>query len=203
MDILNLLVEGNLDETVGRRIAEYAGFTVSVVYGKKGNPYVKNKISGFNKSTTHVPMLALADLMDTGIECPPGVVESWLPRRSENLLLRIAVREMESWLLADRHHLAGFLKIPVSRVPDDPETLYDPKQSLINLARKSRSASVRKLLVPNQGSTATEGRAYTSEMQRFVRDHWNIEDASLKAPSLESCLKALRSLASRFEIGPA
>ncbi len=41
MKSLSLLVEGTLDEAVGRRIIEYAGGTVQTVRGKKGVSYIK------------------------------------------------------------------------------------------------------------------------------------------------------------------
>jgi len=136
-------------------------------------------------------MLALVDLMDTGLPCPPAVVDAWLPRRDPGMLFRVVVREVESWLLADRTNLADFLRVAVAKVPSAPEEEIDPKQSLVNLARKSRSAEIRRLLVPAKGSSATEGPAYTSEMRRFVDNHWDVAEARKNAPSLASCLKAL------------
>lgn len=191
---LALLVEGNLDESAGRRVAEKAGFSVSVTYGRRGIGYIRTKIAGFNRAASAQPILALADLMDTGMDCPPEVVEAWLPHRNEMMLLRVVVREIESWLLADRPNLAEFLKIPAEKIPLAPEELSDPKETLINLARKSRSASIRRTLVPAEGSTAREGPGYTSEMERFVRSRWDLEAAQEHAPSLERCLRSLKAL---------
>ncbi len=155
-----LLVEGNLDEAVGRRIVRHCGLEVSVVYGKKGSAYVKGKIRGFNMSARGMPMLTLVDLMDTGLSCPPAVLDAWLPRREPGMLFRVVVREVESWLLADRPNLARFLRIAADKVPLVPEEEIDPKRRLVNLARKSRSAEKRRLLVPTKGSSAAEGPAY-------------------------------------------
>lgn len=189
---LALLVEGNLDEAVGRRIVGHCGLEISVVYGKKGFAYIKGKIGGFNKSARGMPMLTLVDLMDTGLSCPPVVLDAWLPRREPGMLFRVVVREVESWLLADRPNLADFLRIAADKVPSAPEEEIDPKRRLVNLARKSRSAEIRRLLVPAKDSTATEGPAYTSEMRRFVEHHWDVEVAEKNAPSLASCIRALK-----------
>jgi hypothetical protein len=81
-------------------------------------------------------MLMLVDFMDTGLECPPEVPVAWLPDRCSKMLLRAVVREIESWLLADASGISRFLGVSVSLVPRDPESLKDPKQSLVNLARR-------------------------------------------------------------------
>lgn len=194
MHFLALLVEGSLDETVGRRIAEHVGWSVSTVYGKRGFSYIKEKISGFNLSAASMPILVLADMMDTRMDCPPSVVNAWLPQRDSRMLLRVVVREIESWLLADRSSVAKFLRVPADKVPAEPENLEDPKQVLINLARRSRSATIRRLLVPAHGSTATEGPAYTSEMQHFAQVQWSIEEARRRSRSLDACLLAVSRL---------
>ena len=60
----------------------------------------------------------------------------------------VAVREVEAWLLADRKHLAHFLHVPITQIPLAPEELENPKQTLVNLARKSRVRSIQKDMVP-------------------------------------------------------
>lgn len=76
----------------------------------------------------------LVDFKDTGLECPPAVVTAWLPQPSTNLLLRVVVPMIESWLLADREGLAAFLGVSPALLPTMPETLINPKQALVNLA---------------------------------------------------------------------
>ena len=191
MKYLSLLVEGRLDEAVGRRIVERGGDTVQTVYGKKGVNYIKRKISGFNDAARAIPILALVDLMDTNSDCPKQVLETWVPHRHENMLFRIVVQEVESWIMADRVGIATFLAIPRNRVPVMPEQLQDPKRTLIELARRSRSGRIRRLLVPDQGSTAIEGPAYTSELERFVRDSWDLDAAIQRSPSLGRCVEAV------------
>lgn len=191
MKCMALLVEGVLDEAVGRRIIEHAGATVVGPYGKEGIGYIKKNLSAFAQSAQGTPMLALADLMDTEFDCPARVVQEWLPYPQENMLFRLVVREIESWILADRANAAQFLGVPKNKIPCHPEELDNPKRRVINLARHSRHARARRLLVPPDGSTATEGRAYTSEMQKFVRKRWNLKEAARRADSLKRCVTAV------------
>jgi hypothetical protein len=50
-------------------------------------------------------------------------------------MVRVAVREVESWVLADRRRIANFLSAPLNSIPMDPEQLDDPKMALLTLAR--------------------------------------------------------------------
>ncbi|MGB9181827.1 MAG: hypothetical protein WCB68_21530, partial [Pyrinomonadaceae bacterium] len=163
-------------------------------YGRKGSGYIKRKIQGFNLTAQSTYYLALIDFMDTHLLCPAEVIAQWIPNRQPKMLFRIVVREIESWLMADRHNLAGFLKISIDKVPRNPEQLHDPKLKLINLARGTRDAHVRSALVPEIGSTAQVGKLYDSEMRRFINRLWNVEAARNNAPSLDKCLKRLEEL---------
>jgi hypothetical protein len=195
MAIIYPLVEGNLDEAAAFRIIEVTGHTPGTCYGKRGSGYIKNKVRGFNSAAQSTYYLALIDFMDTESSCPPEVVTSWVPNRQAKMLFRVVVREMESWLLADRDNLAKFLKVRADKIPTNPETVYDPKLELINLARRSISARIRSALVPEIGSTAQVGRLYNSEMRIFIETLWDINAARNYAPSLDKCLRRLESLA--------
>lgn len=194
MIVVNALVEGRMDEAVAKRIIEAAGHLPGTVYGRKGVDYLKEKLQGFNKASEGTHYLVLVDLMDTKLSCPPKVVALWLPNRSSSMLFRIVVREVESWILADRENIASFLKISITRVPSRPEEIPDPKRALVNLARKSKSVRLRSALIPDKKSTAQVGKLYTSEMTRFIENRWEIESARRNAPSLDRCLKKLKLL---------
>jgi hypothetical protein len=83
-------------------------------------------------------------------------------------LLRAVVPELESWLIADRAGLAVWLGIAVATIPPEPERLTDPKQALVNLARRSRHARLREALAPPQGSSHSVGPGYASLIEEFV-----------------------------------
>lgn len=194
MTICHMLVEGDLDEAVARRLIEYTGFQVGVCYGKHGWTYIKEKVQGFNKAAQSMRFLALVDFMDTGSQlCPGNVVGTWLPHRNSGMLFRVVVREIESWLMADPAGIAEFLNVAQEKVPDTPELLQDPKRALVNLARQSRTHRTRDAMVPNIGSSSQEGRLYTSEMIRFIGSRWDVSVARLNAPSLDKCLLRLET----------
>lgn len=194
MAIVHSLVEGDLDEAVAIRIIQDSGHTHGVCYGKAGFGYIKKKVQGFNQAVHAIPYLTLVDFMDTKLSCPAEVITQWLPHRSPNMLFRVVVPELESWLLADRVNLAKFLHISSNLLPQAPEQMPDPKLALINLARRSLSARVRSSLVPDAKSTAQVGKLYTSEMKKFINDDWDVQAARGIASSLDKCLLRLAAL---------
>ncbi|RJX31177.1 MAG: hypothetical protein C4531_08260 [Desulfurivibrio sp.] len=192
--ILYALVEGPTDEAMTHRLASATGHQITTCFGKKGCVWIKKHVKDFNGLSSSIPVLTLLDFMDTGLTCPPQVVSRFLPRRHPGMLFRVVVRELESWIMADREGLAGFLSVAIGRIPQRPELQPDPKQTLVNLARQSRYPSVRAGLVPNPGSTAQVGRLYTSEISRFIQGDWEPTRARLNAPSLNRCLLRLEEL---------
>ncbi len=190
---VNLAVEDELSEAVLRRLAAESGrsYSVGTVCRRGGFGYLKNTIRGWNAAAKGVPFVVLTDLDRT--ECAPQLIRDWLPEPVHpNLLLRIAVREVEAWLLADRYSIATFLRCALKHVPQAPESLADPKRRLVELARESRSAEVRARVAPKRGSTAQQGPEYNACLSEFVSGEWNPIAAGANSASLERALNALR-----------
>jgi len=183
-----------MDEAAAFKLINAAGHTPGVCYGKKGCGYIRSKIQGFNRSARSTCYLTLVDLMDTEFSCPPEVLAGWVPHLAPNMLFRVVVRELESWLLADRQNIADFLSVSPIRIPENPEEVQDPKQSLVNIARRSRNSRVRRSLVPDSGSTAQVGKLYVSEMNAFISTRWDVAEARMSAPSLDRCMSKLESI---------
>jgi hypothetical protein len=114
------------------------------------------------------------------------------------MCLRVAVRAVEAWLLADAERLATFLYIPRHRVPTLPDAEADPKATLVRLARRSRSRLIRRDMVPRMGSSARVGPGYAGRIVEFVTATasrgWRPAVAAEHSDSLRRCLDALRGL---------
>lgn len=192
---VSVAVEGTLDEAVARQLLQAVGVATGRVFGKRGRPYLLQNLSGYNAAAQHAPWFVMADL-DRSHPCAPTAIGAWLPASSRHMYLRICVQEVESWLLADCPRIASFLGVAQNAVPKDPDALPDPKQVLVNLARRSRKRSVREGLVPTDGSGRSEGRTYTSDLSVFVRESWDISEAALRSPSLSRALLRLTRLGS-------
>jgi hypothetical protein len=189
-------VEGVLDEAVLQRLLDIVEMDLYPVHGKKGKPWLRERIAGFNAAAIHNPWVVLVDL-DHDSRCPSSLVNEWLPTPARYMRLRVAVRSIEAWLLADRDRIGEFLSIARSKVPQNPEQLESPKQTLINLARASRRSDIRQDLVPRPTSGRIEGPAYTSRLVEFVSDPengWRPHTARDHAESLKRCLLCLERL---------
>jgi hypothetical protein len=189
---IRLLVEDLLSEQVLRRVLkEFPHYDIIGIDGYQGNSYLKNIAPKYNQAARFFPYLLLTDL--DAIECPLALLDDWLPTgRQPYFVFRIAVREVEAWLLADRVNLAEFLKVPVAKLPLQPDLIPDPKQTLINVARGSNSKAIRDDLVPSPRSTSKVGKNYNGHLALFVAERWDILAACQESGSLARAYKRLR-----------
>lgn len=188
-----LAVEDDLSEAVLKRLLEMSNrpFQTSAVFGHEGFGYLKKRIANFNRAAQSIPYVVLTDL-DNG-ECAPALVKEWLPgKRHNNLIFCVAVREVESWLLADRETLAEFLRIRPGTIPDEVESILHPKEFLVQLAGRSRSRRIRQAIAPASGSTAKVGPDYNGTLISFVRRHWHVQNAANRSPSLKRAASAIQ-----------
>lgn len=191
---VTVAVEGDTDVPVVAKILKLAGHELDRVHGRAGKARLDLQLPGYNNAAHHAPWLVLRDL-DTDAPCAGALITALLPSPAARMRLRIAVHALEAWLLADAQAVSRYFAVPLTVVPALPESLPDPKRSLVDLARRSRSTAVRQDMVPALGMTARVGPGYSSRVIEFARDHWRPRVASQTAPSLRSCIAALRTLA--------
>lgn len=189
---IHLAVEDALSEAVLRQIVEQCrpDFAIGSCFRRGGYGYLKRTINGFNQAARNLPFLVLTDLDQA--ECPLAIITEWLSHpKHPNLIFRIAVREIEAWLLAHRDAFADFLGIKAELIPSDVEAEDDPKRLLIELARKSRNRTLREALVPPRKSTAQVGPDYNGRLISFVEQNWKAKMAEPNAPSLRRAIAAI------------
>ena len=193
-------VEGPLDEVVLRRLVLHVHALPGAIYDKQGKQNLLQRLPSYNQAARSSPWAILIDL-DQNADCAPPFVAANLPHLSPKMCCRVAVRSIEAWLLADRERLAHFLDVAIAKIPQNPETLADAKLTLIDVARHSRSQSVRQDIVPRPEGGRRVGPAYSSRLIEFVEDTqsgWRPEIAARRADSLGRCLRCLRRLTGRL-----
>lgn len=191
--IVSGAVEGDLDEAVLRRLVEEEGAILNRLYGRKGKQHLKQRLTGYNKAAHRFRWVVLMDL-DRDFDCAPPLRAECLPSPARYMCFRIAVRMIETWLLADSQSLAQFLSVAISQVPSFPEMLDNPKHSMVELARRSRRREIREGMVPRPGSGRKVGSLYTSQLIEFVRTQWDPKVAAGKSDSLRRCRERIREL---------
>jgi hypothetical protein len=189
----NIVVEGILDEVVFRRVAELSSpdFRIAIPLGKKGKSYIRDNIEGFNNASRGFPHVILVDL-NNEYSCAPDLIRGWLSSYGRHLYLRIAVREIEAWLFADRVNFSKFLGVPLSRIPSDPEGIINPKDYLINLARGSSKKVIKGDIPPDLRSTAKIGKNYNGRLAKLVNEGWDIDIARVNSKSLDRFIVTLQ-----------
>ncbi len=189
---LNLAVEDALTESLFAKILKLlpVAYAIRTIYKRGGYEYLRQNINGFNNAAKGIPFLIGTDL--DMYECPPALMANWLLRpKHHNLLVRVAVREAEAWVLADKENFANFLGIRSALIPDDVEAIADPKRELINLARKARRRELREDICPPANSTRTVGPNYNSRLSAFVQQNWDPNTARQRAESLARTIDRL------------
>jgi hypothetical protein len=189
---INLVVEDSLSEAILRKIlgSSGRGYAIGTAYNRGGSGYIKGIIAGLNNAAKGTPFVVLTDL--DRIECAPVLVDEWLPHTPHhNLLFRVAVREVEAWVLADAEAFAIFFGVRRQLLPNNPDSVDDPKQFLVNLVRRCRRRTIRSDVVPPEGSTRLVGPNYNGRLIDFVLSTWRPEAALTRSPSLARTWKRI------------
>ena len=131
------------------------------------------------------------------LACPLILLDDWLGadrKHPENLLLRIAEREVESWLLAD-HEALGKLLGSKARFPVQPDTLPDPKQHLLDWL-KEHPERLGKIWLLSKEPLPGRGLAITAAWWTGCRPSGSGRAAG-RSPSLSRARNAMRKAAHR------
>ena len=185
MSQLALGTEDELSEAIGKRLLREAGYDQepAPLLRKGGFGCLRSKMDSWCELALRKPVLLLTDLDRSA--CPMALREYWIgnQKTTENLVLRIVVREIESWVLADHDALRALIGNRGS-LPPDPDTLPDPKQYLLRLITKQAPRHIREDLVAGKGAIASQGIGYNAHLSDWVRTQWCPARAALRSRSL-------------------
>ena len=136
------------------------------------------------------PVLCIAD---TDNQCVGEILRHRLPEPcGARFLLRLAVTEAESWLLADQKGFAQAFSIPLDKLPQAPDMEVDPKRLLLTLAAKSKVRS--QVVQKDRLGKLKPGAEYNACFCTFVRAKWNARQAAQNSPSLARAIERLKTL---------
>jgi len=195
---MRFVVEGATDVPVVLALLRATHWSPGQGYPMGGKDRLDHRLARYNMAARHSPWLVLRD-MDRDAPCPGDLVAQLMPQSAPWLVFRLAVRSSEAWLLGDAEALAGLLRVRASLVPACPEALADPKQAMVDLARRSHSSAIREQIVPRPLATAKVGPGYARIVADFAHSHWRPRVAAQVCPSLRRCLAALERLREQVE----
>lgn len=164
----------------------------------RGNGNLLKKCpSMLNMAKSGTPVVCLTDL-DTH-SCPSALLADWFGWKPgyvnalpEMLIFRVAVREIESWIMADLQAWSDFIGIPAANFSQAPDEPPDPKQFMLGVIRSKGRKKMHAEMLPRGVSHV--GPGYNETLCRFVYTKWSPERASEYSPSLKRALQALQRL---------
>ena len=196
MPFITIATEDELSEAVGSRlIAEILPqFEIAQKLRRGGNGYLKTKCLNFNNMALRHPVFLITDL--DRYPCAGGLIRSWFGNfpLNANFIFRVAVREIESWLLADHQGMELLLERGANNITLTPDQLQSPKEYLLECAKRA-PREVRNDLIRSKGALATQGLGYNSRLCEFVRNVWEPDRACDRSDSLARAILRLREIA--------
>jgi len=189
-----LFAEDVVCEQLGLAIVRHVDPTVHVTSRiTSGFGRIRNDVSKYRQLARRAPVIIITDLDDR--DCPVRMLGEWnvLPSSGTRLCFRVAVRECESWVLADASGIGRHFGLSPSAVPALPDELPDPKQALLSLLkRKSRRRSVILAdMLPAAGSMSPVGLGYNLRLAEFINDSWSVKRATRRSPSLSRAVGSI------------
>lgn len=196
MNSVVLAVEDELSEQIGLRLVAEVKLNIQMILRKGGNGYLRSRIINFCEISQHSPVLLITDL--DAIATVEKLKADWLKKTKlpKSFLFHVAVREAESWLLADHHGMKKMMGKNVNKFPPTPDDLPDPKAHLLKLATGA-TRDVRDDLVVERGSIAAQGLGYNKRLSHFVQVVWDPKAAQDRSPSLRLLREDLVELSKR------
>ncbi|CAN5726255.1 hypothetical protein BH11PSE13_BH11PSE13_26850 [soil metagenome] len=188
-----LVVEDELSLAVMLKVLAFSerGYTVLRPLVERGVDNIRKSLTKYRNASRALAHVVVVDLDEAA--CAPLLRAQWgLVTLPDRMLFRVAVREVEAWLLADRAGFANFAGILPSKISQTPEALSDPKQALLNFVRSSRNRRLVQEIVPKQGTSMSKGRLYNERLGEFVRNEWDVATAMQAAPSLQRTVMRLK-----------
>jgi hypothetical protein len=198
---IDFLGEGLSDEAVARKVI----LAVAAEPGKSwrrplagtGKNSLNNRLSGLNAGLQFggPPILVVRDL-DHDAGCPAELVSNLISDRHPNLVLRVCVRETESWLMADFDAYARHCGIAPGQVPSLPESIDDPKQCILNWADSGRASKLKRHVEANRRKGVPDWAILGLWHAEFAENVWSPLRAEKtgRAPSLTRALLRLEAV---------
>lgn len=196
---LNIVYEDELSEAIMKRLLSFFPnkYFVSESYNKRGFAAIKRDLRSYNQAAQYTPFFILTDLDQN--ECPPTLIREWVTFNwHPHLIFRVAVRESESWVMADRQGFAKFAAVALKHVPDNPDILNDPKATLFEIIKRSKKRELREDVLPRYEDDRM-GPNYNGALSSFVMQSWDVKNAIQFSPSLKRAYNHLHIFQKRVK----
>lgn len=159
---------------------------------------IRGNLEKYLKLAIREPVVLITDL--DRYQCAPSLIAEWFGKNEQSnfLCFRVAVREIESWLMADRTNFASYVGVSEAKVPRQIENESDPKSRLIAIAKNARKG-VRDEIVRKGSARLSQALGYNDALSTFVDSNWNADAAAEQSNSLKRAIDSLARLKNLLE----
>lgn len=182
---------------LGQRLVAHAlpGWSLAVPpIDTRGVTNLLPKLARYINMARHGPSVFC--LADSDQVCPVDLLKKWLAHAPPTgFVLRLAVREAESWVLADGQGMRDHFRVPLPKLPHQPDELVDPKRDLLKFLSRYAPAQLRREMVQASPTQLSMGTGYNAGLRDFVSVTWRPDRAADQSPSLRRALVRLAVLA--------
>ncbi|HDX8444990.1 DUF4276 family protein [Aeromonas hydrophila] len=192
MKKISIASEDIISETVlSKIVSEICAGEIVHRLGRTGCGDLTKNISKYNKLAMLHPVILMLDLDSRS--CADAYVSSICAKikKDPGLHIVVPVTEIESWLLSDKKTLSACLGVNEKIMPVEPDKLINPKQTIINLARKSKLREIKSGLPPATGEKCSIGISYNTVLCDYVNNYWRVNVAKEYSPSLQKTVDML------------
>ena len=188
---VSVAVEGESDTGMVGTLLAHVGISLArPCLVKRGVTNLDRLIPGLSRTSINNPWVVFRD---SDGRCPVELRTALIGSRPHDggFELRLACSMTEAWLLADVENFSDHFKIPVQKIPRAPDELPHAKRELLRLCRSSRSRRIRDDMVRANGAP---GALYTSRLNEFALECWDVVKARERSPSLHRTIVRLESM---------
>lgn len=203
MTPVGLAAEGPTDIAALRKLLEMAGLQPGPVYmgdgtARRGKHNLDARIGNYAKAARIGTPIAILRDLDDDAPCAGDLVRKLAREWPRLLFFRIAIVELEAWLVAERDAFAKHIGVSAGHLPREPEKAGRIRPTILCAATHSKIRDVRDGFPPAEGSGLAFGPEYVPYLTRFIRDIWSPTRAAGNAPSLARALVRLAEYQSRI-----
>lgn len=182
-----------MDALAARRLLQQVGHEPGRVVVKNGKTELDPLIVRLSRAGGRLSWLVLRDADRDAGDCPARLRQQLLPHgQPEGLCLRLPVRSLEAWLLADADAFAAHFRVRRALLPPDPDEQENAKRALVQTCRRSTSRSVVAAMC---GRDDKPGPEYTPGLRAYIEQAWDPARAADSSPSLA---RAFTEIEDRF-----
>jgi hypothetical protein len=195
MQPITLVFEDDLHKAVLQRVLNVDDSRTHWV-PKYGKSEIDKRDSAYVQAALHQTVVILRDLDKDAVCAPEFLALRNIPCDQAGLFYRLAVRTVESWVMADKEGFKAYFQCKSGLIDQSNlDGLDRPKDfALEQIFKGSMPASKKKGIVSFKSGAYRQQYDYNPQMTRFVQTSWSPDRAVENSDSFRRFLDAMQCI---------